>query len=272
MLDRDAIRRKSRLKKHAYLALVGRTALHHAAAVHFSSFAERENCLIQVEAERCIVVPNAVVPVFADEAEGRRILEKMEIAPDERFALFLGRLSQIKGIDLLPGALSAVLREIPRFRLVIAGPDSEGLHLSLRQRFEQLGVDRSVSYVGMVENHQKTALLNACEMLVAPSYLESFGMSIAEAMASSKPVVVTDRVSIGDEIQRQGAGLVVACDQDAIAHAMVRLARSPETAAAMGAKGKELVRTRFGIDSVAAQMASAMERIVRRRESGSSGS
>jgi glycosyltransferase involved in cell wall biosynthesis len=265
MLDRDAILRRSAIRKLLYIALVAGPALRGAAATHFTSENERLASLVRIDASRSIVVGN---PVRFPARDGAADLDLARIGvSDGPFVLFLGRLSHIKGLDLLCCAWPQVLERFSEARLVLAGPDDEGLYPVIRRRLEARGAGHAAVHVGPVDGATKEALLRRCRFLVAPSYLESFGMSIVEAMAAGKMVVVTDRVNISPDIAAAGAGLVVPCDTARLADAIVEAWSDPARADGMGQKGKQLVQERWEPDSVARRMAESLGAIVQRASS-----
>jgi glycosyltransferase involved in cell wall biosynthesis len=256
MLDRDSIRRKGRWRKTAFLATLGRRALAGAEAIHFTSAGERENCVKRFPVERSFVAPNGV---DVDE------LASGATPPHEPVVLFLGRLSAIKGLDLIAAAWPRVLAAVPGAKLVLAGPDDEGLAAGMRSAFAASGTAASVTWTGLVDAQRRNALLARAAVLLNPSYLESFGMSIVEAMACGKPVVVTDRVNIAPDIAAAGAGLVCPCDPGEIAQAVVRLLSDSSLAGTMGAAGRALVDREYAIGPAARRVHDAFASIVARR-------
>lgn len=260
MLDKNAVAQKGRLRKLGFVRVALAGGFKSAAAIHFSADAERLNAIVRVDPARCLVVPNGIslppAPFLATEAREASI----------PLVLFLGRLSYIKGLDLLVAAWPRVTAAIPCARLVIAGPDDESLGGGLRQRLAEAGVEASVEFTGMLEGERKEDMLRRCTVLANPSWLESFGMSIVEAMAHSKPVVVTDRVNIASDIDAAGAGIVTPCDAGAVAEAIIVLLRDDARAQRMGAAGRQLVEKRYGLLGVARAMDAAFRRIVEARD------
>jgi len=256
MLDRDAIRRKGRWRKTAFLATLGRRALAHADAIHFTSAGERRDCLMRFPGERSFVAANGV---DLDELAGGTAPAR------EPVALFLGRLAAIKGLDLIAAAWPRVVAAVPDAKLVLAGPDDEGLAAGLRRAFEESGTAASVTWAGLVDARARNALLARAAVLLNPSYLESFGMSIVEAMACGKPVVVTDRVNIAPEIAAAGAGLVCPCDAAEIAAAVVRLLSDAALAGTMGGAGRALAHREYAIGPAARRVHDAFAAIAARR-------
>ncbi|HET9471748.1 MAG TPA: glycosyltransferase, partial [Usitatibacter sp.] len=227
-----------------------------ADAIHFTSEGERRNSVKRFADERSFVAPNGVdVEELAGGAAPAR----------EPVVLFLGRLSAIKGLDLIAAAWPRVVAAVPGAKLVLAGPDDEGLAAGMRRAFEANGTAASVSWAGLVDAQGRNALLARSAVLLNPSYLESFGMSIVEAMACGKPVVVTDRVNIAPDIAAAGAGLVCPCDPNAIAGAVVRLLSDSTLAATMGAAGSALVRREYAIGPAARRVHDAFASIVAAR-------
>jgi glycosyltransferase involved in cell wall biosynthesis len=138
------------------------------------------------------------------EARGRKVI------------LFLSRIHQKKGVDILIEAFAANAKECPDYELVIAGPDQEGLKPQLQKRANELGFGDRIHWPGMLAGDAKWGAFRAAEFFVLPSHQENFGVVVAEAMAFSRPVLITNKVNIWREIEADGAGLVVNDDTDAL--------------------------------------------------------
>ena len=266
MLDRNAVRQRSRLKKTVYISAIERENIRGASAVHFTSAGERDNAVVQVPAQAALVIPNGIeiAPHEAD-ISARPLPRNLEIPDDKELVLFLGRLSYIKGLDLLVAAWPKVVSAWPSAHLVLAGPDDEGLYEGMFKELVKGGIADSVTYLGLVDSQDKAVLFERCAMLVSPSYLESFGMSIVEAMAEGKPVVITDRVNISAEIGAAGAGLVTRCDAGELAEAIIALLRDRSRASLMGKAGKALVREHFELSATARRMRDAFDSLAKRK-------
>ena len=135
---------------------------------------------------------------------------------NKRVILFLGRLHEKKGCDLLLRAFLNLLesksQEIWRdLHLMIAGPCShpDYLHLlkQLAGRCEALSPG-SVSFPGMLSGDLKWGALRRAEVFILPSHQENFGIAVVEALACGTPVLISRPVNIWREIESSGAGLV----------------------------------------------------------------
>ena len=110
--------------------------------------------------------------------------------------LFVGRLEARKGVDTLLESAVMLAASGVEFELRLVGDASlEGPSgLTYRDAFErdhpELG-DR-VSFLGRVDDETLRQEYMACDIFVAPSRFESFGLILLEAMMFSKPVVATD--------------------------------------------------------------------------------
>lgn len=107
--------------------------------------------------------------------------------------LFLGRIVATKGIFELIDAICALVSDHREITLTIAGagPDEN----ELRQRSSELGLEANVTFAGQVEYESLTDLFAAHDCLVLPSYSEGMPLSVLEAAAHHRVLVVTD---VGD--------------------------------------------------------------------------
>ena len=97
-----------------------------------------------------------------------------------------------------------------------------------------------ITWTGAVAGQEKANLLAAAAVLVSCSDSESFGLSVAEAMAVGTPVVVT-RTCPWPDVEREGAGRWVPQDADAMAAALKEILGDGERARSMGERGRALV-------------------------------
>ncbi|MEH2557416.1 glycosyltransferase involved in cell wall biosynthesis [Bradyrhizobium algeriense] len=136
--------------------------------------------------------------------------------------LFVGRLEEDKGVDLL---LAAARDANVRVRVIGSGP-LEG---------KLAGIYPEVEFTGWKSANDMPALVRDARALVMPSrYREPFGLVAFEALASGLPVVVSSSAMIADELSEVGAG--ISCDpydRDAFSKALSILASNNELTASM---------------------------------------
>jgi glycogen synthase len=188
-------------------------------------------------------LPDVAVPaVTAKEANQLRVL-------------FVGRLEPRKGIDTLLAVIPALAASFPDARFVIVGKDShpgpDGR--TPREAFEQSAPGGSlatkVRFTGVLDDDQLLAEYAACDVFVAPSRFESFGLILLEAMRFAKPVIACRVGGMTDIVEDEGNGFLVAPgDPDALQAALARLLASPELRMQFGSRSRQLFEQRYSVE------------------------
>lgn len=126
----------------------------------------------------------------------------------KRIALYLSRIHEKKGCDILIEAFAKVAQRDEKLHLVMAGPDQTGWTSKLKVQAESLGIAHRITWLGMLQGDIKWGAFYAAEVFCLPSHQENFGIVVAEALACGKPVLISDKVNIWREIEKDNAGLV----------------------------------------------------------------
>ncbi|WP_346881380.1 glycosyltransferase [uncultured Algibacter sp.] len=133
---------------------------------------------------------------------------------DKPYLLFLSRIHQKKGLDLLLNAyadwVNTVKHDDEILDLVIAGPGMEtAFGNTLKKIVEQSQVlKKHIHFTGMLTGDAKWGAFYGAEAFILPSHQENFGIAIVEALASSKPVLISNKVNIWREIEADNAGFI----------------------------------------------------------------
>jgi D-inositol-3-phosphate glycosyltransferase len=146
----------------------------------------------------CVIPPGVDLDRFqpGDKASARAGLG---LPADEKLLLFVGRIEALKGIDTLIRAAHLLMSEgFKHFNVKIIGGDVEeeldllGSEMQrLRSLARELGVQDWIEFAGSRTQDELPAWYAAADVVVMPSYSESFGMVALEAMASGRPVVAS---------------------------------------------------------------------------------
>lgn len=157
----------------------------------------------------------------------------------------VGRLVRQKGFDRLLRAWPQVLDSVPESRLEIVGDGP--IRGKLEVLAGKLGVDASVSFLG----YQADSLpaYRRFDVGVFPSRWEGFGLTVAEAMAASVPVVASDIPPFQHLVGDTGL-LVTGDDPTAWAEAITGLLVDPERRGTLGEAGRERIARQFSLDRV----------------------
>jgi len=116
--------------------------------------------------------------------------------------LFVGRLSEEKGIGTLIDAFAGLTRRInnPQLRIVGTGP-MEG---QLRRKVSELGLDKSITFVGSLQDEPLSREYYGAVCMVLPSRSEPWGLVVNEALAHGCPAVVSDSCGCVPELVHDG--------------------------------------------------------------------
>ncbi len=166
--------------------------------------------------------------------------------------LFVGRLEPRKGIDVLLAAVPRILEANPEVRFRIVGDDSMKLRGGqtykekfLREHPQAVWLDR-IRFDGRVSDKALHEAFAQCDVFVAPSRFESFGLVFLEAMRVGKPVIGCRAGGMPEVIENEVNGLLVEPgDVDGLAQAILRLARNLAERVGMGTRGKEAFIAKF---------------------------
>lgn len=242
------------LKKRLYWPLQY-PALRDAKAVLFTCRMESELAPRSFRPNQwaSLVVPFGTNPPPQEEPAQRAAFQAaLPQLAGRRFLLFLSRVHEKKGCDLLVEAFASVAEQEPDIDLIIAGPDQTGIQAGLMALAEKLGIGARIHWPGMLTGHAKWGALRACEAMVLPSHQENFGVVVAEALACGRPALISNQVNIWPEIKESGAGLVAADTLDGIRSLLTRwFARNGPERAAMSERALAAFAAQFSMRNCA---------------------
>lgn len=186
-------------------------------------------------------------------------LPSTQVSNDTVTVLFVGRLEYRKGVDVLLAAIPRVLDKNPKVRFRILGDDTLPKYGGIvTYKHEYLSTDAGqrwsnhVKFEGRVDNDTLRAAYKTCEIFVAPSRFESFGLVFLEAMREGKPVIGCLAGGMPEVVSKDVNGLLVEPgDAAALAEAILRLAESEKLRTTMGDAGRKIFLEKFTSKSMA---------------------
>src|SRR5215469_13931620 len=204
------------LKKMLYWP-IQYSVLRDARAVFFTTDVERDLAVRSFRPNqwRSVVVPYGIGD--PDQPEKGNVsprdqieafYRKLPAVSGRRYLLFLARIHEKKGCDLLVQAFAKLASLDADVDLVIAGPDQVGMQAKLQESCEGLGITSRVHWPGQIQGDVKWGALRACEAFVLPSHQENFGIAVVEALAVGRPVLLTHPVNISQDLEADGSALV----------------------------------------------------------------
>ncbi|WP_146115492.1 MULTISPECIES: glycosyltransferase [Pirellulaceae] len=221
-----------------------------AAVCQAVSQYERETLLEWgVHPERIAVIPNGFsLPPIETWESRQAIRHQMGHAEDDVLILFMGRISQIKGIDLLLGAFERLSAEFPRAQLIIAGPD-EGIQANLQQFVRKHGLEHRVRFPGIIDGAEKNRTLQAADIFALTSHSEGLPNAVIEALGYGLAMLLTHRCNV-PEVTEYRAGHVVEAEIESIALALRNLLGDAQQRSEYQQNARRLAVERFALDRV----------------------
>jgi len=264
VLNRWGVKNRRPWLKQLSFRFIERRILANAAAVHYTS--EQE----QVEAEelgvrsRAVIIPNAVDDTLLSFSCPRgRFRKQHSHVADRLIVLFLSRIDQKKGLDILLPAFARVKARFSQALLVIAGNGEPDFIGQLQHEARSLGIDKDVLWTGFLAGEEKRGALADADIFALPSYSENFGIAVVEAMVAGLPVVISDQVGIHREIATAQAGIVTKCDVNKLAQVLSVLIVDAQQRNRMGANGRCWVERHCSLKVVTEKLIALYQQIIR---------
>ena len=138
-------------------------------------------------------------------AAGRALRRELDIDDADPVVAFVGGGFRRKGLPRLIEALPEVLRAHPRLTLLVVGRDSA--RRELERRAGELGVAHGIRFLGRRTDPE--VCYAAADLYCLPTWYDSFGFSVLEAMATGLPVITTDRAGAAELVEHDVHGAVL---------------------------------------------------------------
>ena len=196
----------------------------------------------------------------------------LQIDADDKIILVLARLQKDKGVQ---NAIAVMPRVLAQTRAVLIVVGDGNYRAALEQLACDLGVAERVRFVGAQPLAECARYFNLCDVFVDPTLrTDGYDLTIAEAMACGKAVIVSDvgaNSTLIDAATMRDGILIRRGDQDELASELLRVLNDAALARSMGALAREKIVARFSILAMVEGMervyAEMVERVARRVES-----
>lgn len=251
---------RSRLMKTIYRTVVGEKMIRRANG-HIAITADEVDHFRDygIAPDRVSVIPNGICEAGGAEDDQAEFRRKFHLN-GKPFILFVGRLSPIKGPDLLLQAFCNLRKASPNIDLVFAGPD-EGLLSDLQRIASDSGMSRYVHFIGYINGKDKSQAYRAASLLAVPSRREAMSIVALEAGINSTPVLLTDQCGFA-EVARIGGGMVVPATIQGIQEGLRVLLNDLPGLNTMGEKLKTYVRENYLWENIVGKYIRLYDRIL----------
>jgi glycosyltransferase involved in cell wall biosynthesis len=233
-------------------------------------------------------------PQFADncdsayngvDVESFQPTRRVRLEGDPVRVLYVGRLSPEKGVHILIDAFREIALRHRQAQLIIAGPKRQlpfdylapftndpvlrelepwfegdghaAYYKHLKRLVSRYGLKNRVEFTGALPYSRVVEQYQQADVLVNPSFRESFGRSLIEAMACALPIVATDIGGMPEILDNERCGLLFPAGRtESLTAALDRLIESPELGRMMGAYGRRRAEEVYSWDAITDQAVS----------------
>jgi glycosyltransferase involved in cell wall biosynthesis len=264
MLERWALQ-NAKWKKQIAALLYENTHLRDAACLRALCEAEAQSIRVYGMRNPVCVIPNGVdLPDLVESSAfkaGNSVLQKF--VQGRKTLLYLGRLHPKKNVANLVRAWKQTLNSHPltpeNWVLAIAGWDQGGYESELKKLSSDYGLPASVSFLGPLFGQEKEAAYRVCDAFILPSLSEGLPMTVLEAWAHAKPVLMTPECNLPEGFAAGAASQIGTSPEEIAAGLKQLIEMSDDDRRAMGDRGRTLVATKFSWPHIGEEMRSVFE-------------
>ena len=205
-----------------------------------------------VSEDRIEIVPNGIdLAEFENLPKRGEFREKYGLNNNQKIILYLGRIHQTKGIDLLVKAFGKLVEDITDAKLVIVGPD-DGYISALKALIKESKIEEKVLLTGPLYGGERLGAFVDADIFATPSFL-GFPVTFIEACATGTPIVTTKNGDNLDWIHNQ-VGYVTEYEENQLDTALAKMLNNTEIAKQFQEKGQKLTKERFNWSEIAKQV------------------
>ena len=247
--------------KNIFDKVFGFKILHNASCVFALTEVEKEQYLkMGVDEDKIEIVPLGInLDEYENLPDYGKFRSKFNIGENDKLILFVGRIHEIKGLGLLIDSFNDLINQhnenhsledisSSSIKLAIVGPN-DGYLVKLEDKIKEYSLEDNVIITGPLYKEEKQEALVDCDLFVMPSKYESFTTSGLEAMACSKPLVLTKNNHIHDWVD---GNVGLACDdnKDSLREAIEKVLFDEELSLIFAQNGQKFIKEKYNWDII----------------------
>ena len=210
---------------------------------HTQNHASEVSKLIGIDTNRFEIIPHGI---YFDSTLGKEDHIKMKNSVVK--VLFVGRLDFRKGFDILLDSIPIIIRKFSNIHFDICGT-GEMVELANSKISDESS--KYITFHGYQSRDSLNKFYKNCDIFVAPSRYESFGLVYLEAMKFSKPIVACNSGGTPEVVLDEITGLLVdPGNRNSLSEAIVKLAQNPELRQSMGKSGRKRLDNFFSMKTL----------------------
>jgi glycosyltransferase involved in cell wall biosynthesis len=213
---------------------------------------------------KIVFIPNGIVDPMPNDIEkpSAEFVNRIQgIQSQGSFVyLFLSRINRKKGIDILVDAFEQLSKNHgEKVQLIIAGPVDD-YSIALQERMAKYPLT-NIHLFDVVTGANKAFLLNEVDAFVLPSYSEGFSIAALEALAYSKPAILSTRIGFATELISADAALICEPELNSVYAGLSRIFLEEDYRNQLGSNARRLFLDHYQIKQVAQDFLIAMKQI-----------
>lgn len=228
----------------------GKNILDNASKVTALNKSEKDSYIsLNVPEEKINIIPNGInISNYSKLPKKGEFKKKYGISEYEKIILYLGRLHESKGIDILITSFSLIKKELKNVKLVIVGPDDGALDL-LKDQVNEFDLADHALFIGPLNGQNKVEAYVDADVFVTPSF-SGFPLTFLEACVCGTPIVTTNKIEELDWIDGE-VGYVVEYDANQIKEAVKEILSDAELMDKLSRNCIKLTKEKFGWEKIA---------------------
>ncbi len=159
---------------------------------------------MKISNEKIIYIPRGVdTNRFSSLHKKKNMWAKLVSHKNMIRLLYMGRISKEKNLEILKEILPNILRKEPNFEFCFVGDGP--YKIELENFFKPFS---RIYFTGFIQGKQLAQIMADADLFVFPSHTDTFGNSVAEALASGLPSIVSNRGGPSQIVENQKSGIV----------------------------------------------------------------
>ena len=178
-----------------------------------SNFEKRYLLRFYTKSSKIMVIRSGIDNVFHEYKSSvndrLNLLNNYNIPMNSKIILYVGRISEMKGLSIIVKTLSDILMVFPNTYLFIVGKGNEKYEINLKFLINQVEIEDNVIFTGYINNKELVYFYAIADVFVNPSFMEISPLAVREAIAMRLPVVATNVGGTSEYIRKNLDGLLV---------------------------------------------------------------
>jgi glycosyltransferase involved in cell wall biosynthesis len=243
----------------------------HVSTVHTAEDTSKKKGLFGIQHDKVLTTPDRIIAIsedirkqveplnevrliyngieierFGDTLDTEHLFRELEVTKDHKMIGTVTELTPGSGIDVFLDAAAKLQKDDPEMHFIVAG-DGDELD-NLKEKAASLGIAKNAHFLGF--RRDVAHILKSLNVVVIPNISTELPLALLEALASIKPVVISDTPGVREVVSEDSVEFVKPGDADAIVKAVSGLLSDADKANAKASAGQKLISGRFSVENM----------------------